>query len=75
MPEDIQALTRQAYRQWLQDPYLNSLRFKQVHPSRPYYSLRIGAHWRVVGEKDGNDIVWFWIGPHSQYDKLLDQLR
>jgi hypothetical protein len=74
LPEDIQALARQAYRLWRQDPRHGSLRFKQVHPSRPYYSVRIGAHWRAVGEKDGNEITWFWIGPHAEYDGLLRQL-
>jgi hypothetical protein len=25
----------------------------------------------ALGQMDGEDIVWFWIGPHSEYDKLL----
>lgn len=74
LPEDIQALARQAYRLWQEDPWHNSLQFKQVHPNKPYYSVRIGAHWRAVGVKSGNEIVWFWIGSHAEYDGLLRQL-
>ena len=74
LPEDIQALARQAYRLWRQNPWHSGLQFKQVHPSRPYYSVRIGAHWRAVGEKAGNEITWFWIGSHAEYDALLKQL-
>lgn len=74
LPEDVQALARQAYRLWKQDPWHNGLQFKQVHQSRPYYSVRIGAHWRAVGEKTDNEVVWFWIGSHAEYDSLLKQL-
>jgi len=28
-----------------------------------------------MGVKTGNEIVWFWIGSHAEYDGLLRQLR
>lgn len=31
-------------------------------------------HYRAVGTVDGNEIVWFWIGSHAEYDYLLKQL-
>ncbi len=74
LPEDIQTLARHAYRLWRQDPWHDSLQFKRVSPNRPYYSVRIGAHWRAVGLRSGNWIVWFWIGTHAEYDGLLRQL-
>ncbi len=74
LPGDVRLLARQAYRLWRQDPWHNSLRFKQVHQSKPFYSVRIGAHWRAVGVKTGNEMVWFWIGSHAEYDGLLKQL-
>jgi hypothetical protein len=74
LPEDVQALARQAYRLWKQDPWHNSLQFKQVSPNRPYYSVRVGAHWRAVGQRTENEVAWFWIGSHADYDKLLDRL-
>ncbi len=41
----------------------------------PVYSVRAGIGWRAVGVmKDADTIVWFWIGPHSEYDKLLKNL-
>src|SRR5882672_2356303 len=33
-------------------------------------SLLVGAHHRAVGVESSNGIVWFWIGPHAEYDKL-----
>src|ERR1700756_2318853 len=48
-----------------------SLRFKPVHPTRPIYSVRIGPMYRAVGILESDEIVWYWIGSHADYDKLL----
>jgi hypothetical protein len=45
-----------------------------VHSDPAIYSARVGIHYRAVGAVAGNDVVWFWIGSHSDYDKLLEQL-
>jgi hypothetical protein len=49
------------------------LRFRRVHPTRPIFSARVGIDYRVVGLREGNDIFWYWIGSHSEYDQLLKQ--
>ena len=49
LPEPIQEAARKAYQLWQQDPYHPSLRFKQVHPTKPIYSVRISRDWRAVG--------------------------
>ena len=50
------------------------LHFKQVHQIKPVYSIRIGLGWRAVGIKSENHLIWFWVGSHSNYDKLVKQL-
>jgi hypothetical protein len=50
------------------------LRFKQVHPSQPIFSVRITRGYRAVGKRDRLGMLWFWIGSHADYDKLLSQL-
>lgn len=35
------------------------------------YSVRVGPGHRALGQMDGEDIAWFWIGDHSEYDRLL----
>jgi len=27
-----------------------------------------------VGTLDGDTVIWFWIGTHADYDKLLESL-
>lgn len=35
------------------------------------YSARIGLDHRALGQMDGSDVVWFSIGKHREYDKML----
>jgi hypothetical protein len=50
------------------------LRFKAVHSSRPIYAVRIGLGHRGLGVRTGDEVVWFWIGSHAEYDQLLKEL-
>jgi hypothetical protein len=74
LPEHIQQRARLAYRQFRDAPSHPSLRFKPVHGSRPIYSARVGLGYRALAVRDGDTVVWFWIGTHADYDTLLRQL-
>jgi hypothetical protein len=63
LPEHIQRRAREAYR-----------RFKQVHATQPIYAARVGLGHRALAIIEGETVVWFWIGPHSEYDRLLRAL-
>jgi hypothetical protein len=70
LPEHIKRQAREAYRRFKQDPFHPGLRFKQIHPSQSIYSVRINNDYRAVGRRNGDEIVWFWIGSHAEYDHL-----
>ena len=74
LPAKIQRQVKSAYQKFQQNPAHLSLQFKQIHQTKPIYSVRINRDYRVVGIKDGNEIIWFWVGSHSDYDKLLSRL-
>ncbi|MEO0489167.1 MAG: hypothetical protein AAF215_13470 [Cyanobacteria bacterium P01_A01_bin.123] len=74
LPRQVQQQARAAYRQFQQDPSYPSLRFKKVHPELPIYSARINKSYRAVGQMEGNTVIWFWIGSHAEYDRLLAQI-
>ena len=74
LPEHVRQQARQAYRLFQQDPHHPSLRFKQVHPSQPVYSARVGLAYRALAVRDGEAVVWFWIGSHAEYDTLIARL-
>lgn len=74
LPAHLQRQARESYRLFRQNPHHPGLRFKQVHPDPPIYSARVGIGYRAVGVRDGNTIVWYWIGSHAAYDQRLAQL-
>ncbi len=45
-----------------------SLHLKKVNE---YWSVRIGVKYRALGVETGGGVVWFWIGTHAEYDKLI----
>jgi len=74
LPPQVQAQARLAYQLFRRDPSHPSLRFKQVHPTRPIFSARVGIAYRALAARAGDDVIWFWIGSHADYDKLLARL-
>ena len=71
LPGHVQRQARESYHFFALDPSHPSLEFKRVSQRRPVYSMRVGIGYRALGVLDQGDIVWFWIGPHHEYDRLL----
>ncbi len=71
LPARVRQQARDAYRLFQENPTHPGLRFKKVHDDPPIYSARVGIGYRVVGAVDGDTVVWFWIGSHADYDRLL----
>ena len=75
LPVEIREHARTAYQLFVADPYHPGLHFKRVHDKKPIFSARVGRSYRAVGLREETDvIVWFWIGPHEQYETLLANL-
>lgn len=36
-----------------------------------FWSVRVGSRYRALGVASGEDLVWFWIGSHSDYDRMI----
>ena len=74
LPKTVQDQAARAYALWRDDPQHPSLQFKRVSRSQPVYSARIGIGYRVLGLREGDQVTWFWIGSHAEYDDLLKRL-
>jgi hypothetical protein len=68
LPETVRKQADRSFAKLKSDPHHPSVHFKQVGR---YWSARVGRHYRAVAVRDDNDFVWFWIGSHTAYDKLL----
>jgi len=71
LPQQMQRRAREAYVVWRDNPAHPSLHFKRVDDEEPIYSARISEDYRVLGLLGGDTVVWFWIGNHAEYERLL----
>ena len=71
LPDHIKTQANRAYTLFQANPDHPSLNFKRVGRRNPVYSVRISAGYRALGVMSQNDIIWFWVGPHHEYDRLL----
>jgi len=71
LPNEVQARARRAYDLFRDHPDHPSLRFKKVSESENIYSVRIGLGYRALGVLEDSTVIWFWIGSHSDYDRLI----
>ncbi len=72
LPKEIQKIADENYDLLKSDPRHPSLHFKKVGRM---WSVRIGIHYRAAAVEDRQDIVWFGIGDHSEYDRLITRFH
>lgn len=72
LPAEVREQARVAYAQFRSNPRHPGLNFKWVHATERYVSARVGRSYRAVGILTSSDeVVWFWIGPHEEYERIL----
>ena len=70
LPRPVQRLALKNYRLWRANPHHPSLQFKKV--GRYVWSVRVGLNHRAVAAPVPDGYVWFWIGPHDEYEKVIN---
>jgi hypothetical protein len=68
LPLEVRRSALKNYRLWRVNPRHPSLRFK---PVGEYWSVRVGASHRALGRKRHGEMIWFWIGSHDEYERLI----
>ncbi|MFL6334501.1 MAG: hypothetical protein ACJ754_14395 [Pyrinomonadaceae bacterium] len=68
LPADVRALADKNFKLLKSDPKHPSLHFKKIEK---LWSVRVGIHHRALGLDKPDGVVWFWIGSHADYDKLI----
>jgi hypothetical protein len=71
LPIDVQREAKRAYRLFLGNPSHPGLQFKKLEGDNDIYSARIGLDYRALAVMRKGHIVWYWIGSHSDYDRLV----
>jgi hypothetical protein len=71
LPADVQRDAKRAYRLFQSNPAHPGLHFKKLDGEADIYSARIGLDYRALAVMKKDRIVWYWIGSHSEYDRLV----
>jgi hypothetical protein len=68
LPQGVQEQARKQYEPFAQNPFHPSLRLK---PVGSFWSVRISRSYRALAARRGDRFFWFWIGFHSDYERLI----
>jgi len=68
LPSAIQHVADKNFSILKSSPKHPSLHFKKVGK---YWSVRVGIHYRALAIEVEGGLLWFWIGSHSEYDRLI----
>ena len=71
LDSNTKAAARRAYDLFWENPDHGSLRFKKLRGYPDVWSVRISEQYRAVGRRQGDTVVWFWIGSHNDFDKMF----
>jgi hypothetical protein len=67
----IQKRARKAYQLWAENPFYPSLRFKCINTQERIWSVRVTRGVRALGILEGDEVTWFWIGQHDEYERFF----
>jgi hypothetical protein len=68
LPANVQELADKNFDLLKNNPHHRSLHFKKI---ANYRSVRVGIYYRALAVEVPNGLLWFWIGSHAEYDKIL----
>lgn len=68
LPADVRAVADKNFELLKLNPKHPSLHFKKVGG---LWSVRAGERYRALGYDVPSGVLWFWIGSHADYDKLV----
>ena len=69
LPEKTQRLADKSFEMFKEDPSHPSLHFKKVGKLR---SVRVSLNCRALSVEKKKNLIWFWIGSHDEYEKLIE---
>jgi hypothetical protein len=68
LPAAIRELADKCFNLMKEDPRHPSLLLKKVGR---YYAARVGLHYRALAVEAPDGVLWFWIGSHAEYDRMI----
>ena len=64
-----QTAARKQFKFFQSCPFHPSLHFKELMPG--LWSIRVNRKIRALAIREGDELNWFWIGSHAEYDRMI----
>ena len=71
LPDSVRSKARQVFRLFTTDPSHPSLHFERLRCDPKSWSVRITREYRAVGARQGDTMVWYWVGNHREFDRAF----
>jgi hypothetical protein len=71
LPADVQREAKRAFDLFRTAPSHPGLHFKKLEGQGQIYSARIGLGYRALAVVQDGRAIWYWIGSHADYDRLV----
>lgn len=68
LPTEVRELADRRYTLLKHNRQHPSLRLKKIGR---FWSVRVGLHYRALAVEVEDGLLWFWIGSHADYDRLI----
>ena len=68
LPQEIRTLADRRFALLKKNPQHPSLHLKRAGR---FWSVRVGLHYRALGLAVSEGVLWFWVGSHAEYDKIV----
>jgi hypothetical protein len=68
LPQSVRVLADKNYALLKENPRHPSLQLKKVGS---FWSVRVGSRYRALAAEVDEDLLWFWIGSHADYDRIV----
>jgi len=68
LPPDARDAARKTFRIWQQNPRHGSLKFQK---RGRFWRVCIGPGYRALALRVPEGFLWFWIGAHDEYERIL----
>ena len=72
LPPKIREVADKNFQLFKTNPQHPSLRFERK--KLELWSVRVGGGHRALARQLDDNLIWFWIGTHDEYERLLREL-
>jgi hypothetical protein len=72
LPLRVQKLADKCFAFFKRDPLYPSLHLQRIRDE--VWSVRVSDHYRALAKRREDGWMWFWIGTHEEYNKLIKRI-